>query len=102
MKAPGKRAQTGGKKLKRGAAIQVVCYPRPITKAMLVHASHMANRPLSSFLILSSLKEAAVMKGCRVEDLIPSEEYQQYLKSRKHVACDRPADYMPEEPDLDQ
>jgi hypothetical protein len=79
MKAPGRRAQTGGKKLKRGAAVQVVCYPRPITKAMLVHASRMADRSLSSFMILASLKEAASIKGCHVEDLIPPEEYQQYL-----------------------
>lgn len=78
MKAPGRRAQTGGKKLKRGAAVQVVCYPRPITKAMLVHASRMANRSLSSFMILASLKEAAAIKGCSVEDLIPPDEYQQY------------------------
>ena len=78
MKAPGRRAQTGGKKLKRGAAIQVVCYPRPIAKIMLVHASQMANRSLSSFMILASLEKAAAMKGCHVEDLIPPGELEQY------------------------
>jgi hypothetical protein len=82
MKAPGRRAQPGGKKLKGGAAIKVVCYPRPVTKAMLVHASGMANRSLSSFLILASLKEAAVMKGCHVDELIPPEELEQYLRAR--------------------
>ena len=91
MKAPGRRAQTGGKKLKRGAAIQVVCYPRPVTKAMLVDASHMANRSLSSFLILASLKEAAAIKGVSVEDLIPAGELEQYARVRlgKGEACEK-------------
>ena len=79
MKAPGKRAQKGGTKLKRGV---VVCYPRPITKAMLVHASQMADRSLSSFMILASLKEAAAIKGCSVEELIPSDELEQYARVR--------------------
>jgi hypothetical protein len=78
MKAPGRRAQTGGKKLKRGKAIPVVCYPRPLAKAMLVHAAHMANRSLSSFMILASLKQAAAIKGCTVEDLVPPDELEQY------------------------
>jgi hypothetical protein len=82
MKAPGKRAQKGETKLKRGAAVQVTCYPGPITKAMLVHASHMANRSLSSFMILASLKEAALIKGVSVEDLIPPGELEQYLRLR--------------------
>ena len=82
MKAPGRRALPSGTKLKRGAAVQVVCYPRPITKAMLVHACHMANRSLSSFMILASLKEAAAIKGCRVEDLVPPGELEQYERVR--------------------
>jgi hypothetical protein len=82
MKAPGRKAQTGGKKLKRGAAIQVVCYPRPITKAMLVHASQMAGRSLSSFVIVASLEKAAAMKGCHVEDLVPPGELEQYQRVR--------------------
>jgi hypothetical protein len=77
MKAPGKKAQKGGTKLKRGV---VVCYPRPITKAMLVHASQMANRSLSSFVILAALKEAAAMKGVSIEDLIPPRELDQYIR----------------------
>ena len=82
MKASGRKAQTAGKKLKRGAAIQVVCYPRPITKAMLVHASRMANRSLSSFLILSGLAEAARLKGLHIDDLVPPDELDQYLRVR--------------------
>jgi hypothetical protein len=38
----------------------------------------MANRSLSSFIILASLKEAAVIKGVHPEDLIPLKEYEQY------------------------
>ena len=78
MKAPGPRARKTGKKLKRGAAVQVVCYPRPKTKAALVEASRKTNRALSSFMILASLKEAAVIQRCGVEDLIPPDELQQY------------------------
>ena len=78
MKAPGRRARKKGTKLKRGAAVQVVCYPRPRTKAVLVEASRKANRALSSFMILASLKEAAVMHGCEPTDLIPLDEFQQY------------------------
>lgn len=59
MKAPGTRAKKRGTKLKRGAAVQVVCYPRPKNKAALVKASRKANRALSSFMIRASLKEAA-------------------------------------------
>ena len=78
MKAPKPKARTSGKKLKPWAVVRVACYPRPVTQAMLVHASQMANRSLSSFMILASLKEAAAIKGCHVEDLIPPEEYEQY------------------------
>jgi hypothetical protein len=49
---------------------------------MLVHASDITNLSLSSFMILASLKEAAVIKGCRVEDLIPSDELEQYARIR--------------------
>jgi hypothetical protein len=78
MKAPGRRAKKKGTKLKRGAAVQVVCYPRPKTKAVLVEASRKAKRSLSSFMILASLKEAAVIQRCDVKDLISPDELQQY------------------------
>ena len=78
MKASKPKAQTSGKKRKPRAVVRVACYPRPITKAMLVHASQMANRSLSSFMILASLKEAAAIKGVSVEDLIPADELEQY------------------------
>jgi hypothetical protein len=80
--APGKRAKKRGTKLKRGAAVQVVCYPRPKTKAVLVEASRKANRALSSFMILASLKEAAAINGCEIAAMIPPEELEQYLYSR--------------------
>lgn len=90
MKARGRKAQTDGKKLKRGAAVRVVCYP--ITKAMLVHASHMVNRSLSSFVVLAALKEAAALKGCHVEDLVPPGELEQYARVKGQViATTRPA-----------
>jgi hypothetical protein len=82
MKPPGFRARKVGTRLKRGAAVQVVCYPRPKTKAVLVGASRRANRSLSSFMVLASLKEAAAIQGCEIEDLIPADELQQYFKER--------------------
>ena len=78
IKAPGKRAQTRGTKLKRRAAVRLVCYPKTVTRIMLVHASQRVNRSLSSFMILASLKEAAANKGVSVEELIPPDEYEQY------------------------
>jgi hypothetical protein len=78
MKAPGTRAKKRGTQLKRGLAVQVVCYPRPKTKAVLVEASRRSKRALSSFMVLASLKEAAAIQGCEVADLIPPEELEQY------------------------
>ena len=59
--------------------MQVVCYPRPKTKAVLVEASWKAKRSLSSFMVLASLKEAAAIKKCEIADLIPANELEQYL-----------------------
>lgn len=36
MRAPGSRAKKTGKKLKRGLATQIICYPRLKTKAVLI------------------------------------------------------------------
>ena len=81
MKAPGIRAKKAGTKLARGAAVQVMVYPRPDTKGVLVEAAREVNRPLSSFMIMASLSAAAALKGCAVADLIPPEELQQYGKT---------------------
>ena len=62
MEAPGRRAQTGGKSLNAGQRFRWFATPAA-AKAVLVHASRMANRSLSSFLILSGLEEAARLKG---------------------------------------
>jgi hypothetical protein len=80
MKAPGIRAKKTGTKLKRGAATQIMCYPRLETKAVLVEASHEVNRPLSSFMIMASLRAAAALKGCEIAELIPPDELEQYGK----------------------
>jgi hypothetical protein len=82
MKAPGIRAKKAGTKMRRGAATQVMIYPRPKTKAVLVQASRDVNRPLSSFVLLASLKEAAELQGCDIADLVPAAELEQYRKSR--------------------
>ena len=79
MKAPGPKAKKKGTRLRRGAAVQVVCYPRPKTKAVLVEASRRARRSLSSYMVLASLKEAASTQRCKVSELIPPNELNQYL-----------------------
>jgi hypothetical protein len=82
MKAPGVRAKKTGTKLARGRAVQVMCYPRRKTKGVLVEAARDVNRPLSSFMIMASLKAAAALHGCEVADLIPPDELRQYRTSR--------------------
>lgn len=50
----GKTAKAGGK-LRRGK-LQVVCYPRPKTKAVLVNLAKRAKLPLANYLVLSGLE----------------------------------------------
>ena len=78
-KAPGVRAKEGGSRLKRGAATQVMVYPRPETKAVLVRAARNHDQALSSFLILAGLEKTAALEGCTVEDLVPEHELRQYV-----------------------
>jgi hypothetical protein len=82
MKAPGVRARKTGKKLARGRALQVMCYPRLQSKQVLVEASRETGLALSSFILLASLKEAAALRGCPMADMIPPEELLQYRKPR--------------------
>jgi len=82
VKAPGIRARKTGKRLQRGRALQVMVYPRKETKAALVQASRDLNRPLSSFMIVSSLNAAAALRGCKVADLIPQTELRQYFREK--------------------
>jgi len=82
MKASGVRAKKRGTKLKRGAAVQIVCYPRPKTKAVLVHASRQVKRSLSGFMVMASLRTAAAIQGCSVEDLIPEDEWMRYASQK--------------------
>jgi len=82
MKAPGVRAKKKGTRLGRGAAVQVVCYPRPKTKAALVEASRKVQQALSSFMIRASLEKAAMLQRCEITDLIPQAELRQYLREK--------------------
>jgi hypothetical protein len=82
MKAPGIPAKKVGTKLRRGAALQVMTYPRPKTKKILVEVARELNRPLSSFMILASLRAAAALRGCKLTDLLPFDELQGYQTSR--------------------
>jgi hypothetical protein len=53
-----KRAKKWGATLKRGAATQVMTYPRPESKSVIVEASRRAKLSVSSFMVMASLKEA--------------------------------------------
>lgn len=78
MMAPGVRAKKSGTKLKRGAALQVMVYPRRRTKGVLVDAARDMDLTLSSFLLLAGLKEAAALQGRDVTTLVAPEELARY------------------------
>jgi hypothetical protein len=80
-KPPGPREKTWGTRLKRGQALQVMCYPRPATKAVIVEASRDAQLSLSSFMIRAALKDDAASRGCEIRDMIPEDELRQYVLS---------------------
>jgi hypothetical protein len=82
MKAPGIQAKKRGTKVKRGRALQIMCYPRAGAKAALVEAARDVNRPVSSFMVLASLQQAAALRGCEIKDLVAADELEQYRKSR--------------------
>jgi DNA-binding transcriptional ArsR family regulator len=84
-KHPGCNAKKTGTPLKRGAAVQIVCYPRPRTKAVLERAARKAGQSLSAFMIRASLERAAAIEGCKISDLIPESELRQYIRG-KHKA----------------
>jgi hypothetical protein len=78
-KPPGRRAKEHGTRLKRGLAVQVMVYPRPATKVILVRAARKHHQALSSFLVRAGLEKAARLQGCEAEDLLPQDELEQYL-----------------------
>jgi hypothetical protein len=68
--------------MKRGAALQVMTYPRPKTKVVLVEASRKAKQKLSSFIQLSALRDIARSRNCNIEDLIPKAELDVLMSQR--------------------
>src|ERR1039457_618430 len=86
-RAPGVRAKKMGKRLARGCATQLMIYPRPTAKALIVEGSRLADLSASSFCIMSALKETARLMGRTVEDLgIDRPELRFYgaLRSEEH------------------
>jgi len=81
MIAPGVKARKTGTKLKRGAALQVMVYPRRKTKGVLVDAARDMDLTLSSFLLLAGLKEAAALQGCDMASLVAPDELERYRSS---------------------
>jgi hypothetical protein len=95
MKAPGIRAKKSGTKLGRGAALEVMTYPRRTTKSVIVEAARRVKRSVSSFMLSASLEKAARILGRKVKDLVPPDELRQYQKSAttshtRHVRSGRP------------
>jgi hypothetical protein len=78
-KHPGVNAIKRGTPLARGRAVQIMCYPRPQTKATIVEAARAAARSLSSFILVAALEKIAAAKHCEISDLIPESEWQQYV-----------------------
>jgi len=76
--APGVMAKEAGTRLKRGAATQVMIYPRPRTKAIFVRASKLKDLSLSSYVIRAAANAAAYDLGYPLNELIPEEEIKQY------------------------
>ena len=79
--SPGPKAKKTGKRLKRGKALQVMTYPRARTKSVLVEGARAAHEKLSSFMIKRSLEYIAAKRGCEVNELIPSDEYEALMAS---------------------
>jgi hypothetical protein len=77
------RAQKTRTKGKRGSGMQIVCYPGPVAQIALVEAARRSNRSLASFVILSALREAARLKGLRLNQILPPEELEQYLRAKR-------------------
>lgn len=78
-RAPGPPPREGGTPLKRGAALQVMTYPRPKTKAVFVKAASKVGVSVSSFLIRAGLEKIARDQGCDISDLIPESELRLYI-----------------------
>ena len=83
MKARRKRAQKTRTRLKRRSAMEIVCYPGPVTQLILVEAARRSNRSLASFVILSALREAARLKGVHLDQILPPEELEQYVRAKR-------------------
>lgn len=82
VRGPGTHAKKGGAKLKRGAALQLMIYPRAATKSVLVEASRQAKQKLSSFVQLAALRDIARSRHCELADLIPEIELNVLLSQR--------------------
>jgi len=72
------RSTMGRTSLKPKRLMKVMIYPRPRLKAILVEAARRLDLSLSSFIILSALARAALLRKCNVNDLIPANELAQY------------------------
>jgi hypothetical protein len=83
MKARRKSAPKKQTKVKGRSAMQIVCYPGPVTQLILVEAAYRSKRSLASFVILSALREAARLKGVHLDQILPPEELEQYLRAKR-------------------
>jgi hypothetical protein len=77
-KPPGVKAKKVGKPLDRGAALQIMTYPRPRSKSVIVEGARLVGLSVSSFMVTTALREAAVQIGRPLRDLVPEDEIKQY------------------------
>jgi hypothetical protein len=73
-KHPGVNADKNGTPLKRGAALQVMTYPRPISKAVLVDGARIFGQSLSAFMVIAGIEKIANHLKKPITDLVPLAE----------------------------
>jgi hypothetical protein len=75
-KPRGRVAKAGGTKVEGGAAMRIVIYPRPKTKALLVAAAKADHRSVSSYVLHRALLQLAGEASADLDGLIPKDEYE--------------------------
>ena len=83
MRAPGHPASKRGTKLRRGAATQVMAYPRQGAKAVLVQTARQLGVSLSSLLVGGGLSVAAKLAGRPVAEIVSPDELRQYVRGHR-------------------
>ena len=89
---PGVPAHTSGKRRRMGSATGVMIYPTPATKKVIVEGSRVAKKSMSTFCVISAVKETAVLLGRPIDDLgIPPEDLRRLHLEETRTQNKKPA-----------